>query len=523
MSTSQSATRSPRSSGRWQTPLLLLALLAALSFVALEPPNRKAADSTAVAANGGGASSGDNSGLGDGSGGATADGTGTATDPNSPSGTAKPGDATTSGNKGSSATTSPSGKGSTGSPAAGRQLACKAGQNGGKTAPGVSADRIKLASTNVRSGTGASFLGTSYIGMQAVVNRVNAAGGICGRLLDLRIVDDGWEAARGANYLGNFAKADYFALPVVPSSEGLTQAIINKTIANAGIPVIGTDGMLKEQYADPWVWPVATSTVSTIRIMTKYAWDNGAKTFGIVYDNQYRFGVEGQKAFEQYVKELTGAPPKAQIPLQPRQTSYNSEANRFLEDCGAAGCDFVAFLLTPETANTYINSHTDKDGKKQGFGKIMSGGAQPLFNERFARDCKKACEGMLVWTGYNPPIGGLASAKDVAAYVDDVHSVDPQVDVNNQFLQGAYLGMKVFVAGLEKVGPNLTREGLRDAMNTMTYQSDLSSPLTWGPDKRFANLAAQPFRITTASSEFLGFAEVGAGFLVDPRPGVVPQ
>ena len=409
----------------------------------------------------------------------------------------------------------------------GAGLVCKAGQNGGNTDKGVSGNRIRLAATNVRSGTGASFLGTAYVGMQAVVNRVNAAGGVCGRLLDLRLVDDGWVAATGAGYLGTFAKEDYFALPVVPSSEGLTQAINSKIIANAQIPVVGSDGMLKEQYGDPWVWPVATSTVTTMRVMAKHAYDSGARTFGIVYDKYYRFGVEGATAFRQYLAGLAGSKePRAFVGLEPGKGSYAGEAKAFNDACGS-GCDFVAMLLTPETAGTYISSQTQgADGRKQGFGSKGTGGAQPLFNERFARDCAKHCDGMHVWTGYNPPIGRLASEKDVAAYVNDVKSVDPGVDVSNQFLQGAYLGMKVFVQALEKAGPKLTRAAVRDVMNTLTYTSDLASPLTWGPkvpEQRFANLSAQAFQINTASGSFVGFAETNTGFLRDPTPGIVPK
>lgn len=496
----------------WRSGLLLLAALVGLSVIAVEPPDKKDDDSQLVAV------SPDGTPIAEEEVGAT-DGGPAGSDPGAAAGPAAPGTAT-GGTKGA-------GPGAT-VPAGGKKFACAAGQNGGSTAPGVTGNRIKLASTNVRSGTGSSFLGTSYIGMQAVVNRVNAQGGICGRLLELRLVDDNWNGPTGAGYLANFAKGDYFALPVVPSSEGLTQAITAKTISNAGIPVVGTDGMLKEQYSEPWVWPVATSTVSTIRIMAKHAWDNGARSFGIVYDTRYKFGSEGAAAFQTYVTQLTGSKPKAFVGIEPGQGNYAGNAKQFNDACGPTGCDFVAMLLTPETANTYISSQTDKDGRRQGFGRILTGGAQPLFNERFARDCGRPCDGMLVWTGYNPPIGRLSGEKDVAAYVDDVRSVDPGVDVNNQFLEGAYLGMKVFVEALQKTGGNLTRKGLSDTMNTMTYQSSLASPLTWGPrvtapSQRFANLTAQAFRIVTASNAFAGFAEVGTGFLKDPTPGVVPS
>lgn len=480
----------------WRSALLLLAALVGLSIIAIEPPPTD--DEVAAA-----------------------QGTPTGTEQGGPLDPTAPG-ATTTG-PGGPAGPGGQAQGGTRTGPGGNALECKAGRNGGATDPkGVSGNRIRLAATNVRSGTGSSFLGSSYVGMQAVVNRVNAQGGICGRVLELRMVDDGWEAARGANFLTSFAKEGYFALPVVPSSEGLTQAISNKTISNAAIPVVGTDGMLKEQYFDPWVWPVATSTVSTMRIMAKHAYDKGARTFGIIFDNTYRFGEEGAEAYRTYVQTLPGATLKAYVGIDAGKPSYSGDAQKFNSDCGGS-CDFVAMLLTPETAATYIASQASDGGKKLGFGKVLTGGAQPLFNERFGRDCGRPCDGMLVWTGYNPPIGRLSSLKDVAAYADEVHSVDPGADISNQFLQGAYLGMKVFVAALEKVGPNLTRAAVRDAMNSMTYTSDLASPLTWAPNQRFANLSAQPFKIVTSSGSFAGFAEEGSGFIKDPTPGVVPK
>jgi ABC-type branched-subunit amino acid transport system substrate-binding protein len=489
----------------WRTGAIGVAALVLLSVIGLEPPAKE----SEVAATSDNATRNVDDGLGvDGEAidGAAVDGAVTdtggaaATDPANPN--------------------SPAAKAQTKD---GKALECRAGANGGATDKGVSGNRIKLAATNVRSGTGSSFLGTSYVGMQAVVNRINSAGGVCGRLLELRIVDDGWDAARGATFLQNFANEDYFALPVVPSSEGLTTAIKNGTIDKAGIPVVGTDGMLKEQYTNPWVWPVATSTVSTMRIMAKHAFDKGARTFGIVYDEKYKFGIEGANAFADYVKRLPGASLKANVGITPGKASYSSDANKFNQDCGAEGCQFVAMLLTPETANQYISSQPDAGGdRKKGFGTMLTGGAQPLFNARFGRDCGKYCEGMLVWTGYNPAIGGLSSLKDVAQYVNDVKSVDPGVDTNNQFLEGAYLGMRLFVHALEQAGPNLTRARLRQVLDATTYKTDLSSPLAWISGQHFANQTAQAFRIATASGSFADFADAETGFIRDPMPGVIP-
>jgi ABC-type branched-subunit amino acid transport system substrate-binding protein len=404
-------------------------------------------------------------------------------------------------------------------------LECAPGRNGGATDKGVSANKIRLASTHVLSGQGSSFLGSSHVGMEAVISNVNSKGGICGRLLELTLRDDAWDGALGASFIQNFINDNYFALPVVPSSEGLTQAIKSRYIGNAKIPVIGTDGMLKEQYQDPYVWPVATATVSTMRIMAKHAYEKlGARQFGIVYDNRYKFGKEGAKAFKQYLETLPDAKVDAYIPIQPGQPSY-PDAETFNSKCGPTKrCEFVAMLLEPGTAISWINSMgDDSNGRRLGFGSKGTGGAQPLFNAKFARDCGEACNGMLLWTGYNPPIGEKKNLPAVAKYVSDVKAIDPGVDVNNQFLEGAYLGMTVFVEALKKLGPNVTREGLRQAMDALSFQSDLASPLTFAPGKHYANLGAQAFVVRTGAGSFLDFADAGTGFIRDPSPGDFPS
>lgn len=428
---------------------------------------------------------------------------------------------------GASGTAGPGGGGS-GAAAQGKGagLECAPGKNGGNTDKGVTGNKIRLASTHVLSGPGSSFLGSSHVGMEAVVSNVNSKGGICGRLLELTLRDDEWDAARGAQFIQNFINSSpgYFALPVVPSSEGLTQAIKSRYISNGKMPVVGTDGMLKEQYQDDYVWPVATATVSTMRIMAKHAYDAGARQFGIVYDSRYKFGKEGARAFKEYVESLSGAKVDAYVGIQPGQPSY-PDAETFNSKCGSSKrCEFVAMLLEPGTAISWINSMgDDSTGKRLGFGSKGTGGAQPLFNAKFARDCGEPCNGMLLWTGYNPPIGEKQNLPGVAKYVNDVKAIDPGVDVNNQFLEGAYLGMTVFVEALRRLGPNVTRAGLKDVLDSMRYESDLSSPLVFAPGKHYANLGAQAFVVRTAAGSFSGFADGNTGFIRDPDPGKFPS
>jgi ABC-type branched-subunit amino acid transport system substrate-binding protein len=400
--------------------------------------------------------------------------------------------------------------------AAAGNLECKAGKNGGATDTGVTASKIRLATTAVLDGPAKTLLEDSPVAMKAVVDKVNKSGGICGRLLDLRVVNDSFRDNLGLAAIKSFIAEGYFAMPVVPSAEGLGAAILTGEISKAKIPVVGSDGMRKEQYGEPYVWPVAAATVTAMRVMTKYAATNrGAKSFALVWDGKYKFGLEGKEAFEAQVTAAGGTLVHT-TRLDPDQPSYNNETNVFNGKCDGGKCDMVALLLLPETAKKWLQANPVQAGK-------YTAGAQTLFTDRFAQDCVLlkggGCHGFAVWTGYNPPIGPLASLPGVSTYVNDVKAVKPGIDVNNQFVEGAYLGMNVFVEALRKVGPNLTRERLRAELDKLTFTSDLASPLTWKPGQHNANVRAQSFSMAVSSGVFRGWSNEGTGFLLDPAFG----
>jgi ABC-type branched-subunit amino acid transport system substrate-binding protein len=403
-----------------------------------------------------------------------------------------------------------------GGPAAASGLECKAGKNGGTTDTGVTGSTIKVATTAVLDGAAKSLLSDSVIGMKAVVDKVNQAGGICGRLIDLRVVNDSFSENDGLRILRNFMEEGYFALPVVPSAEGLGAAILGGWVTRGKIPVIGTDGMRQEQYTDPLVWPVASATVTAMRVMAKYGWEKkGARSFGIVWDEKYKFGKEGKDAFVKQV-EAMGGTVVADRPLDPDKSSYASEADDFNSKCGNNKCDMVAMLLLPDAAAKWMV-------RQPAIGKLYTAGAQTLFTNAFAERCVQAaklvCNGIAVWTGYNPPVGAAAAKPGVAAYINDVRALSPGIDVNNQFLEGAYLGMNVFVEALKRVGPALTRARLKEVMDSMTYTSDITSTLKWSPGNHAANVRSQAYSMVVSQGVFTGWRDDNTGFLLDPAHG----
>ena len=395
---------------------------------------------------------------------------------------------------------------------------CAAGKNGGATDKGVTATQIKLAATVVKDGAGKSLLESSEIGMRAVINKVNAEGGICGRRLALTTVNDSWDAARGQEYIRRFIDEGYFALPVVPSSEGLSEAIKGNLIAEAGIPVVGANGLRVDQYSDDWVFPVGTATVSIMRAMVDHAYKQGKRNFGIVWDEKYKFGQEGAEAFRKYVTSLPDATVKADQKLNPDVQGYGTEAQNFNRACGnsgeTSGCDLVVLLLVPSTA---LNWKAANPGAVAGRGAVTYG-AQTLFTDDFARQCGSWCSGMAVWTGYNPPIPPVDSKPGVAQYVNDVKAISPSVDTRNQFLQGAYLGMQVFVQAVKDCSPVLTRACIREKLDATDFSTDLASSLSWRPKDHYANKYAQPFAIDATGGTFNGWKYLqDVGFVRDPK------
>lgn len=377
-------------------------------------------------------------------------------------------------------------------------VTCAAGKNGGATDVGVTADRIKLATTTVQSGRGASFLGEVKFAMEAVKNKVNREGGICGRLLDIRYVDDGWDPVRGVSAIRAFIEEGVFAIPVGPSSEGMQVAIKNGEIDAAGIPVVGADGMVINQYSSPWVWPVASATVSAARIMARNAYARGAREFSIVFDKDYKFGQEAAEAYNNEVKRLTGSVVRgfneqkscreSFCGIEQGNSSYATEVNQFEPG------DYVAMFLEPGTALTwmYTAGVPQPDTVEYGIG-----AAQPMFTREFGNRCQGACHGMWIWTGYRPPIDPYEGDPAVQTYISDFRKTKPNADVFSAFSEGGYVGMQLLVEALRKTGPILTRAGLAATLDQMTLRSGLGiqENLTWRPGDHFANTTMRAFEI----------------------------
>ncbi|MFN2609459.1 MAG: ABC transporter substrate-binding protein [Actinomycetota bacterium] len=409
-----------------------------------------------------------------------------------------------------------------GGPAGGKTYDCSKGQNAGATDVGVTAKSINFAATVVKTGIAKDFLTDAQYGIEAVKNKVNRAGGICGRIINVAYLDDGWEPNRGANIIqGWIGEKKYFGLAVNPSSEGLKGAIDGGYIRNAGFPVIGADGMLIDQYKDPYVWPIAISTSSIMHIMAQKAYADGARTFGIAWESNYRFGVEGHDAFVGAVKRLGGTI-SSDVGIQGGLNSYKTNADQFITSCGGANtldkCDFMAMLLEPNTATQWVRDgglgNPDKARPKFGIG-----GPQPLFLRSFGVNCGKACANMTVWSSFKPPIPPFDTEPAVVTYKNDMNNVSSTADKNNPHVEGAYVGMLVLVEALKRLGPSPTRAAMKSTLDSLTLDTGLAPTLSFRPGNHFSNTSAQAFKAIVNNGSFSDWQYTQSGFLADREVG----
>lgn len=405
----------------------------------------------------------------------------------------------------------------------GKVYDCSKGQNAGATDIGVTQREIRFAATIVTSGVAKDFLSEAQHGMEAVKNKVNREGGICGRIISIAYKDDGWNPDRGQRTIESWIGSDqYFGLAVNPSSEGLRGAVDSGLIRNAGFPVIGADGMLIGQYQDPWVWPVATSTSSVMHVIAQNALDRGAKTFGIVWETNYRFGVEGHDAFVGAVRR-GGGTINSDVGIQAEQSSYTNEVNEFIGNCGGVDkldkCDFIAVLLEPNTASQWVRNGGLGNGEVRP--RVGIGAPQPLFLRSFAEDCAKLCANMSVWTSFKPPLDPFDTEHAVATYRNDLitYGGKSDADANNPHVQGAYVGMNLLVEALRKLGPAPTRAGVKAVLDAMTLDTGLAPPLVFRQGNHFSAISAQAFEAIVQNAAFRDWRYTQSGFIADKDVG----
>ena len=176
---------------------------------------------------------------------------------------------------------------------------------------GVTADKIVLGQAAALTGPAAELGLGMKVGLEAAIAEVNKAGGIKGRKLELKSVDDGYEPTRSIGVVKKLLAEDK-VFSIIGTVGTPTAAAIQPITTNAGVPMIGAFSgveFLREPYK-PLVMNVRASyyqeTEAMVEHLTK---DLGYTRIGIMYqDDAYgQAGLAGlQRALEKRNMKLVG-------------------------------------------------------------------------------------------------------------------------------------------------------------------------------------------------------------------------
>ena len=236
---------------------------------------------------------------------------------------------------------------------------------------------------------------------------------------------------------------------------------------------------------------------------------------GIVWDPSYHFGPEGHDAFVNEAKRQ-GLNVVEDKQVDTRQNPpWASVAGDFQNGCASGStafgkCDFVAMVLEPTPALSFVQAGGLGNGKTHP--KYGIGVPQPLFYTPFAHDCGAACNGMVAFTSFNPPVQPYASDA-VSSYIQDMQA-EPSTDISNPEVEGAYQGMMLLWQALKQLGASPTRGALQQVLDSTTLDTGLAKAATFKSGDHFAVSSAQGLSAVYNNNSFAGW-RYNTGWLSD--------
>jgi len=296
--------------------------------------------------------------------------------------------------------------------------------------------------------------------LQMLADKVNAAGGINGHLLELIILDnksDETEAVLAVKKLINQEKV----LAVLGcSSSGPSMSMID-TVQKEKVPMISlaaSSTIVEPVQERQWVFKTAQSDIVTINKLMSYLKEKGLTSVALLYMNN-AYGDGGRAAFTA-AAQANGV----EIVVEEKFEATDKDMTPQLTRVKTSGAQAAVVWAIPPSASIITKNFKDLN---MGIPLLHSHG---VGNQNFIDLAQGAADGVIL------PIGKLIVA-------DQIPDSDPQQEVLNRYIEeysqkynsppnsfGGYAwdGFYLLVNAIEKVGAD--RAAIRDTLeNTRGY------------------------------------------------------
>lgn len=334
--------------------------------------------------------------------------------------------------------------------------------------PGVTANQIIIGNWGPQSGPAAAW-GTVTVAVEAYFKYINAQGGIHGRELVLVTRDDGYDPARTVAAVREMIDRDnVFAFVAgVGTANGLAALPL---IQRANTPWVGPASG-SEQFAEQsggLVYSTFTDYVVEAALMTRHAvTELGSRNIAIFYQND-GYGQAGLRGLEEEIERLQAQGYDVtvgdKVSYERGTTNLGVQALRLR----GSGADSVLLFSDPTAAANLVNEFQRLDFRPQMLATVTlldpslmaNPGMQGALFSVFLR-----LPTVIVGEGNGDPIADALYRDVVVAYAPEV-ARDPF-----RALAGVAFAQPL-VEALRAAGPDLTREGLLEALNAIDGYSE---------------------------------------------------
>ncbi|MGD9985903.1 ABC transporter substrate-binding protein [Pseudonocardia sp.] len=356
----------------------------------------------------------------------------------------------------------------------------ESGGGGGAASPGITADTITLGMVSPMTGPFAALGTDGQAGADALIQTVNAAGGIHGRKLALAVQDDQYDPKQAV------AGARYFATqqPVlgVWGNNGTATTL-------AGMPTLQQAGV-------PLLFPMALSTqlatydrsfASMLPLSAQFQllsdWvatqpDLAAGKWGILYQND---GTSSEVAdgFKKGKTVLT-----ENVSFERTTTSYATQ----LQKLQAAGVSDLVFIGNVNQISVALKEADQTGYKPQWYSSL--GNTSP----DLAKLTGPLAEGVVTVNPYAPPQSDVPGTAEFRAAMDKYEPGKSQ----SMYALNSWVGGKIIVDALQRAGKDVTRDSFLAALQeTKDLQiGGIMPPISISATDRTASTCIQLAKVT---------------------------
>ncbi|MDX2217859.1 MAG: ABC transporter substrate-binding protein [Burkholderiales bacterium] len=319
-------------------------------------------------------------------------------------------------------------------------------------AQGVTADSIIIGQSAALSGPAQALGQEMKAGIEAYFKHVNSKGGINGRKLVLKSLDDGYEPERAkANTTDLIEKEKVLALLGYVGTPTSNAALPVFTAAK--VPFVGpfTGAQSLREPFNRYIFHVRASYFDETEAIIDHLARAGITRIGVFYQND-AYGQAGLTGVERALKKRN-----MQIAAKDTVERNTVDVSKSVASLSKANLQAVVMISAYKSCAAFIRAMKQADANPQ-FWNVSFVGSKALSDEL-------GPEGRGVQISQVVPFPWGSNSAVVKEY-QKIISPDGQDIYNFSSLEG-FLAAKVLVEGIRRAGRDLTRESLVTAMEKM--------------------------------------------------------